>query len=401
MFTKSIIRSVAIAVAALVAIVVPGQAGIIESKTDELEPFDKGEGSLDGGSLSEVTSPTRAGGKAFRHYIPTSGKRSELSFSRTKIGETYWLGWSLYFPENFNPERRTNIVSQWASYPSPRNGKFACGGNGHKLTANGNNFEYDLQFQPNECKEFDLGSVPKGEWVDFVQHAKWTGNNDGFLKLWINGKLVLDYKGPTWYNDEGEGLYFKMGAYKGHPGEGADFELFTDEYRLGDANSSMQEVSPGSTSSQQSSSSSSPASSASPTLSEVKVEAENMNLSDYRVDSEDNASGGSLIAIKDASSSPGTASATFSGSPGQYDVYVGYFDEKDGVASMQLSLEGKQIDSWLLDKVPGSFDADKTLIRRQVASKISVANGAKIEIKGTANNQEWARVDYIEFVPAS
>ena len=243
MLNKLIIRSIVIAGVAVAAIATPGQAGIIDSKTDTLEPFDKG-GNLDGGTITEVTSPARAGGKAFRHYIPTSGKRAEISFDRTKIGETYWLGWSLYFPKNFNPEGRTNIVSQWAAYPSSRNGNFACGGNGHKLTANGNKFEYDLQFQPNECIEYDLGAVSKERWVDFVMHVKWTGNKDGFLYLWKDGVQVISYNGPTWYNDEGDGPYFKMGAYKGSSGKGADFELFTDEYRLGDSSSSMGQVTP-------------------------------------------------------------------------------------------------------------------------------------------------------------
>jgi len=26
---------------------------------------------------------------------------------------------------------------------------------------------------------------PSGKWVDFVMHVKWTGDSDGFLKLWV------------------------------------------------------------------------------------------------------------------------------------------------------------------------------------------------------------------------
>lgn len=81
--------------------------------------------------------------------------------------------------------------------------------------------------------------------------VKWTGNQDGFLKLWMRKgggdySQAVDYQGRTYWNDEGEGPLFKMGVYKGDP----DFKgpapryLYTDEYRLGDNNSSFEEVEP-------------------------------------------------------------------------------------------------------------------------------------------------------------
>ena len=38
----------------------------------------------------------------------------------------------------------------------------------------------------------------------------------GWLKLYKNGKQVVDYKGTTWYQDKDKGPYFKFGNYKGH-----------------------------------------------------------------------------------------------------------------------------------------------------------------------------------------
>jgi hypothetical protein len=56
----------------------------------------------------------------------------------------------------------------------------------------------------------------------------------------------LDYKGPSYWNNEGNGPYFKMGLYKGDPNfKGpAPRTVFTDEYRLGNDKSSFEEVSP-------------------------------------------------------------------------------------------------------------------------------------------------------------
>ncbi len=82
-------------------------------------------------------------------------------------------------------------------------------------------------------------------------HVKWTGDSGGFLKLWTRTgggeySQEVDYQGRTYWNDEGEGSYFKMGLYKGDPNfKGpAPRYLYTDEYRMGDSSSSFEEVAP-------------------------------------------------------------------------------------------------------------------------------------------------------------
>jgi hypothetical protein len=87
----------------------------------------------------------------------------------------------------------------------------------------------------------------RGFWTDFVMHVKWTGNSDGFLKIWArtnNGpwKIRLDYKGATFWNNEGSGPNLKWGLYAG---SGGSRTIYTDEMRIGDAESSFQEVAPG------------------------------------------------------------------------------------------------------------------------------------------------------------
>jgi hypothetical protein len=80
-------------------------------------------------------------------------------------------------------------------------------------------------------------------------HAKWTGDKSGHFQLWMRFgdnpfDQKVDYTGRTWWNDEGAGPYFKMGAYMGEPGwKGPDSRtIYTDEYRLGDGQSSFEEV---------------------------------------------------------------------------------------------------------------------------------------------------------------
>jgi enterochelin esterase-like enzyme len=225
-------------------------------------------GGPENNKLENVSSPVRAGKTAFKHWIIHDGERSELAMRRTKIGETCWYGWSLYLPADFDPAGHYTIVMQMAAYPPVPGRRFPGGGVGHHLTiGSGGGLGFTLQHQgvgtvktaqgqeipATEVKKFDIARADamKGRWTDFVMHARWTGDDDGFLRFWVkvgdgSYQQKIDYKGATWFNDEGDGPYFKMGAYLGDPGWKGNSPrvVYTDEYRLGDANSSFDEVAP-------------------------------------------------------------------------------------------------------------------------------------------------------------
>jgi hypothetical protein len=189
--------------------------------------------------------------------------------AKTAIGSTYWYGWSVFIPAEWKAGDGNNaIMNQWATYPNieGRNFREACGASGNYIDRSGDVIKFIFQRADGsaapgdiECtthKIADIGEV-SGKWMDFVMHAKWTGNTDGFLKLWvqIDGKGyqpvtgLENYVGRTWWNDEGDGPYLKMGIYTGDP----DFSgpapryFYTDEYRLGNSNASFSDVSPDNT----------------------------------------------------------------------------------------------------------------------------------------------------------
>jgi len=87
-----------------------------------------------------------------------------------------------------------------------------------------------------------------------------------------------------------------------------------------------------------------------------------------------------------------TASYKFRGSNGRYDIKIGYADEKNGKAELKLFVNGKQVDSWLLNH---EIDCWTTRTIKDVTLKA----GDQIKIVGNADGEEWARVDFIEFVP--
>ena len=59
--------------------------------------------------------------------------------------------------------------------------------------------------------------IPKdkllGKWHDIVLNVNWTKKQNGYLKQWINGKLVYHYQGNTDTPREKE--QFQMGIYRG------------------------------------------------------------------------------------------------------------------------------------------------------------------------------------------
>lgn len=246
----------------------PARQHIIESVTEDIKEARGVEfrGSKGGPECNQLTNqflnanaPVRAGKTAFKHWVATCGERAELAMKRTQIGGTYWYGWSLYLPKEIDFSRHKTIVMQMASYPTPRNGKFPCGGNGHHITVSSSGeLSFALQHagetKDMECDHFSLGDTKdwKGQWIDFVMHAKWTGDKDGFVHLWMktgaaNYAQKIDYRGRTWWNDEDKGPYFKMGAYMGDPkwqGQSPCI-LYTDEYRMGSDKARFEDVAPG------------------------------------------------------------------------------------------------------------------------------------------------------------
>lgn len=139
-------------------------------------------------------------------------------------------------------------------------------------------------------------------------------------------------------------------------------------------------------------------------LPSIRVEAESTSKSNYITESVSSASGGSLIAWQGSffNNSTGTASFNFSGSSGRYDIVIGYYDENDGNAQLRVNKGSNTLDSWTLNQNLGSnLPNTQTFTTRTVARSISVNSGDSFTIFGTPNSSEYARVDYIDFIPVA
>ena len=130
----------------------------------------------------------------------------------------------------------------------------------------------------------------------------------------------------------------------------------------------------------------------------IRIEAEDMKSDTYRTESLNFASNGALINLKGPGLN-GSATTAFPGSSGQYDVFVVYHDENDGVAMLTVSIAGVSLASWTLDQLIPHGQQPEVFNRftRQIASGHTVSNGDEIRIDGLQGNWDHANVDYIEF----
>ncbi|MEM6255959.1 MAG: NF038122 family metalloprotease [Cyanobacteria bacterium P01_D01_bin.156] len=132
----------------------------------------------------------------------------------------------------------------------------------------------------------------------------------------------------------------------------------------------------------------------------TRIEAETMRHSgDYEVINTSVASGGSLVRASGADNKSYTASHTFTGETGYYNIVVGYFDENDGRAQLSVKLGDQELDSWVFDKTFGSNVAHTfNLVNRTVAEGVAINQLDVLEITGLSEGDEFARFDYVEFV---
>ena len=129
----------------------------------------------------------------------------------------------------------------------------------------------------------------------------------------------------------------------------------------------------------------------------VTVEAEDMELSGYRVEQDGDASGDALIKL---SGKTGTASTTFEGQAGEYDLELFYFDEIDGRAKIEVLINGERVEKIRLDEHLGGFTATAGNATSVVIEDLHLEHGDTIEFVGRKNGLEFARIDKFVLTPA-
>jgi len=133
-----------------------------------------------------------------------------------------------------------------------------------------------------------------------------------------------------------------------------------------------------------------------PAAATLRVEAEDFTIAQGFVSASIGAAsaGGILQAV---GSDEQIASYVFTGAAGVYDLGIGYFDENDGEASLQVLVNGEQIDSFVWDQDLGFNLADNATAAIRGIAGVALRPNDVVELRGFADGIEPLRVDYVDF----
>jgi hypothetical protein len=173
--------------------------------------------------LRIMDAPGLAGGaKAVRFSVPRGPNsfRAEISLPSEKGFNERWYGILTYVPEDWkiDPNKGADILIQWHAIP----GNWRSTHPNLTICIQHSNWQVRRNFgspQKNPERKFHTLEKPlqPGTWVSWVIHAKWSPGKNGLVRIWRDGGLVLDQKGPNVYGTIGKEYtpYLKTGIY--HP----------------------------------------------------------------------------------------------------------------------------------------------------------------------------------------
>ena len=178
------------------------------------------------------------------------GNRTEMSQSKSTTQSEGWYGFSQFFPVNYGSDGTGDVIGQWHDVPDA--GEATNRSPSNALIASDDKLKWMVRWDADRIMTdgysdgtiyIDLGKIPKGRWIDWVVHIKYSHTNTGILEVWMDGVKVINRQNmPNAYNDE-KYPYFKFGVYKWDWGNAAtERVIYYDEVKIGNKNSSYDEV---------------------------------------------------------------------------------------------------------------------------------------------------------------
>ncbi len=185
-------------------------------------------------SATVVSVPVRSGNNAIKITLnyddewnnPSSELRlrSPEAVHHFEYGSTYWYGFSIYLPLDYEVDSDGDTLNQFLSVQNADEPyraanpviSFRSKGENWGIWVRGDSREDWKKPDYEVTESFDLGLWQEdvGEWVDWVYHIKWAYNDDGFLQVWKNGEMVVDYQGATTLIGFDQNVRWKIGIYK-------------------------------------------------------------------------------------------------------------------------------------------------------------------------------------------
>jgi len=168
--------------------------------------------------------PVRAGEKSIRFEVrpgdcgytdnwndcDTDRERHELSGKRVSGGE-WWHSWSIYLPKDFVNVHPTKVAL--GQFHQEKGHVVWMFQNQSFSTAGGYWVDDQVPGYTRKLTQILSQDEMIEKWNDILVNVKWSKKDDGFFKVWLNGKQVYSFEGPTKTKAQ---VYFKFGIYRSY-----------------------------------------------------------------------------------------------------------------------------------------------------------------------------------------
>lgn len=140
-------------------------------------------------------------------------ERSEMSELKpyTQMNSPTWYSWSVYFDPSWpDISPVTTTVGQFHQRNQSAPAVLFVQKNGvYRMR-----IESAKALWPADKQIYVLVNpkLLRNRWHNIVMNANWSTGADGFIRVWVNGVLKVDIKGPTTVNTTP--VYFKYGIYR-------------------------------------------------------------------------------------------------------------------------------------------------------------------------------------------
>jgi hypothetical protein len=165
-------------------------------------------------------------------------ERDELLEARkltSKQNVAYEHSFSMFIPTNFPIVPTRLVIAQWKQN-CPKGGNCSDDSPVVALRYVSGELKITHQIGPHQTTLFETREELRGKWLDFKFQIRFSTNENGRIKSWLNNKAVVDYTGVNAYpENEQTGyahpsrFYFKMGLYRDLMAE--PMTIYLDEYR--------------------------------------------------------------------------------------------------------------------------------------------------------------------------
>jgi hypothetical protein len=147
----------------------------------------------------------------------------------------YEQSFSMFIPTNFPIVPTRLVIAQWKQY-CPEGGNCSDDSPVVALRYVSGVLKITHQISPHQTTLYETKEELRGRWTDFKFQLRFTTNENGRVKAWLNGKQVVDYTGVNAYPENAttgylhpSRFYFKMGLYRDVMAE--PMTIYVDEYQ--------------------------------------------------------------------------------------------------------------------------------------------------------------------------